>query len=71
MAYFPVNARSELVKSANSAGGGVVETFRKFQIASCASIFPARSPTLGSGFGALVDISGLGEGEPFSEEEVE
>src|SRR5258708_18106465 len=41
----------------NCAEGGVRETTRRFQVASAAFIHPARSPTRGSGRGAVVDIS--------------
>ena len=36
--------------------GGVVETNRTFQAASAALNHPARSPTRGSGLGAVVDM---------------
>src|SRR5215204_3534221 len=66
MAYLPVNARSEFVTSTKFGEGGVLETTFRFQIASAASILPARRPTRGSGLGAFADMSGLGEGPPDS-----
>src|SRR3954447_18458623 len=48
----------------NCSDGGVLDTTRRFHTASPASIFPARSPTLGSGLGAVVDLLVAGEGVP-------
>src|SRR3954470_3347008 len=70
MAYGPVNARSEFVTSTNCSDGGDFDTIRRFQAASAASIFPARSPTRGSGLGAAVDRL-VGDGLPVEEDEVE
>src|SRR5882672_93405 len=56
----PENERSELVLPANFSDGGVLEATRRFQVASCAFIIPARSPTRGSGLGAVVDMLMLG-----------
>ncbi len=39
-----------------SGEGGVVDTRRMFQAACAAFIHPARSPTRGSGLGAVVDM---------------
>src|SRR5438270_9235545 len=69
MTYFPVNARSEFhrrlspgsARLMNEGDGGVVETSRRFHAACAASNQPARSPTRGSGFGAFIDMSGVGE----------
>src|ERR1051326_7162121 len=52
MTYWPVNARSELVLPRNFPDGGVLDTTRRFQVASPASINPARRPIRGSGLGA-------------------
>jgi hypothetical protein len=49
----------------------VLETVRRFQIASPASVFPPLSPTRGSGVGAWVDRLLLGEGEFDRLEDVE
>src|SRR6266496_1379827 len=65
MTYDLVNDRSELMNAKSpgllllmkSGDGGVVETRRMFQAARAASIHPARSPTRGSGLGAVVDMS--------------
>ena len=40
----------------NFADGGVCESTRRFQVASCASMSPALRPTRGSGFGAVADV---------------
>src|SRR5213076_3345077 len=53
MTYLPRNARSELILPSNAAGGGVLETTRRFQIASPASYLPGLSPTRGSDAGAV------------------
>src|SRR5512147_2424984 len=53
MAYLPVNDRSEFVEPRNFSDGGVLETTFMFQVASAASILPARRPTRGS-------VAGLG-----------
>jgi hypothetical protein len=66
-----VNARSELVTSTNCAEGGVLDTKRRFQAASSASIFPARRPTRGSGLGALADLLSVGDGLSEPADEVE
>src|SRR5215217_5104982 len=61
MTLLPENARSEFVMPVNPSGGGVLEIFRMFQIASPASLSPALSPTRGSGDGAAIsgaDMSG-------------
>src|SRR5689334_21911772 len=42
----------------NASDGGCFATTVRFQVASPASIQPARSPTRGSGLGAEVDMSG-------------
>src|ERR1051325_9137093 len=52
MTSWPVNARSELVLPRNFPDGGVLESTRRFQVASPASINPARRPIRGSGLGA-------------------
>src|SRR3954451_15305611 len=57
MAYGPLKARSELVMPAKLAGGGVLETTRRFHDASPAFIRPARSPTRGSGLGADAEMA--------------
>src|SRR3954468_9005326 len=67
--YFPMNARSELMPPTNWVDGGVLETRRRFQMASPASVFPPLRPTRGSGLGALVDVL-LGDGAPPRDEEV-
>src|SRR6266705_1541362 len=59
MAYGPENERSEFVTPANFSEGWVLESTRRFQCASAAVIRPARSPTRGSGLGAVVDMSSL------------
>src|SRR5258706_7441695 len=64
MTYGPANERSELMKEKspglarlmNCSDGGVVETRRTFHAARAAFIHPARSPTRGSGLGAVVDM---------------
>src|SRR5215471_5266280 len=56
MAYWPLNARSELVTPLNFSDGCVFDTTRRFHDASWAFISPALSPTLGSGLGATVDM---------------
>src|SRR5712691_914089 len=64
MTYGPTNERSELMKEkspglarlTNCSDGGVVETRRTFHAARAAFIHPARSPTRGSGLGAVVDM---------------
>ncbi|PYP76893.1 MAG: hypothetical protein DMD25_09705 [Gemmatimonadetes bacterium] len=45
-----------MLRLMKSGEGGVVETRRMFQAAWAAFIHPARSPTRGSGLGAVVDI---------------
>src|SRR5438093_13084312 len=70
MAYFPVNARSELVSLLSPgllrlmkfSDGGVLDTSRRFQAASPALNQPAFSPTRGSGRGAAADMSRFGDG---------
>src|SRR3954465_1256733 len=62
MAYWPLNARSELVFPRNASDGGVFETTRRFHVASSAFIRPARRPTRGSGLGAAVDMLPAGDG---------
>src|SRR5687768_3744610 len=65
----PVNARSEFVRRpspgvlgfVNLSEGRVVETSRRFQIASPASHQPARSPTRGSGLGGDIDMLAPGD----------
>src|SRR5207245_10696420 len=65
MTYCPVKARSELrkakspglVSSVNCAGFGAADTRRRFHAAEPAFIHPARSPTRGSGLGAVGDMS--------------
>src|SRR5919112_191240 len=65
----PLNARSEFVSRpspgvlglVNLSEGRVVETSRRFQIASPASHQPARSPMRGSGLGADIDMLAAGE----------
>ena len=59
MAYFPENARSELVTPRNFSPGGVVEIIRMFHAACAASQRPAESPTRGSGVGMVADTIGL------------
>src|SRR5215471_16685054 len=54
--YCPLNARSELMSLVNCPWGGVLDTWRKFQIADPASNRPGFKPTLGSGLGAAVDM---------------
>ena len=62
-----MNDRSELMnwkspgvlRLMKSADGGVVDTRRRFHAASAAFIQPARSPTRGSGLGAVVDMLSL------------
>jgi hypothetical protein len=52
---------------AKLAGGGVLETTRRFHDASPAFMRPARRPTRGSGLGAAVDIAmSPGAMEPFA-----
>src|SRR6185436_17828310 len=64
MTYWPVNARSELVLPTNRPDGGVLERTRMFQVASAASILPARRPTRGSGLGAAASMPPAGAGAP-------
>src|SRR5829696_3376330 len=55
-----MNARSELIPPTKRSGGRVVETTRRFQIASPASQRPGLSPTRGSGrapVGALAALA--------------
>jgi hypothetical protein len=66
---FPLMARSEFVRRpspgvlafVNLSDGGVVETSRRFQIASPAFHHPARSPTRGSGLGGDIDMLAPGD----------
>src|SRR5712691_6325580 len=63
IAYFPTNARSEFTSRLSPGvlglmkldDGGVLDSSRKFQLASPALNQPARRPTRGSGFGAAID----------------
>src|SRR5688500_8014146 len=48
----------------NFSEGGVFDTTSRFQIASPASIHPARSPMRGSGVGGVADILGAGAEPP-------
>src|SRR5215208_1439139 len=67
-----MNARSELIPSTNFSDGGVLETARRFHIASWASVFPPFRFTRGSGEGARVDLLLLlGEGELEPEDDVD
>src|SRR5438128_10653975 len=54
----PVNARSECVAPSALPVGGVVESIRMFHAACAASQRPGRSPTRGSGDGAVADTIG-------------
>jgi hypothetical protein len=58
----PEKARSEFVAPRNFADGCVFDTTLMFQVASAASIKPARRPTRGSGVGAAVDMLLIGDG---------
>jgi hypothetical protein len=53
-----------LVLPKNFPVGGVFESTRRFQVASAASIKPARRPTRGSGLGAVADMLPAGDGAP-------
>src|SRR3954471_19282960 len=68
MTYGPMNARSELSDWLNGDGEGALATRRRFQLASPASARPARSPTLGSGLGAFVDMLPIGTGAAADED---
>ena len=65
MTYFPRNARSEFVEPTNRGDGGEADTSLRFQIASAAGVMirldvsalPGRSPTRGSGFGAVAEVA--------------
>ena len=48
----------------NCSDGGVLETTRRFHVASAAFISPAWRPTRGSGLGAVVDMLSTGAGAP-------
>src|SRR5437867_488129 len=58
IARLPVNARSECVAPSTLPVGGVVESMRMFHAACAASQRPGRSPTRGSGVGAVADTIG-------------
>src|SRR6185436_17147709 len=59
MAYLPLKARSECVAPAEASLGGVVEIMRIFQAACPASQRPGARPIRGSGFGAVIETSGV------------
>src|SRR5262245_37069617 len=59
MTRLPVNARSECVAPSTRPVGGVVESMRMFHAACAASQRPGRSPTRGSGDGAVADTIGV------------
>ena len=66
-----MNARSEFRAVAKSGGDGVLETSRRFQIASPASWSPGLRPTRGSGLGAAAEAAGAGADAPPPVEEAQ
>src|SRR5215510_52818 len=59
MTRLPENARSECVAPRVFPFGGVVDSMRMFHAACAASQRPGRSPTRGSGDGAVADTIGV------------